>query len=345
MEIADAQEQALRMLAVGALLVWAISFSLSDIPRRVRVVVVLFCLSVVGFAFNEHGPTRALIGPLNGPLWLLSVAAVGWFWLFVVVLFEDRQVDGRSLVPAALLTATGLLGWFGPDTSAVAVWIIHHLLEIMISGHAGWLVVRSWRDDLVDSRRQLRAAVIGAMVLFVVGLALIQVRMMLDPSAPTHRVAIAAMFSTITTLGAAAFLRPRARLFKTAKSARRASEAVPGIDAAKVAQLQTLMDIDEIWRRDGLTIGELADAVGVAEHRLRTLINSSLGYRNFSAFLNSRRIEQATIILSDPANARQTVAALAYDLGYGSLGPFNRAFREAKGTTPTEWRRRALAEK
>ena len=28
--------------------------------------------------------------------------------------------------------------------------------------------------------------------------------------------------------------------------------------------------------------------------------------------------------------------------GYGSLGPFNRAFRAATGATPTEWRRQAL---
>lgn len=343
METAVAQELAFRMLAVGALLVWAISYVLSDIPRRVRGVVLVFCLSVVGFAFNEHAPTRQLIGPLSGPLWLLSVAAVGWFWLFVVVLFEDRDIDARSFLPAAVLTMTGLLGWFGPEAIAVAVWTLHHVLEIVISGHAGWLVVRSWRDDLVDSRRQLRAAVIGAMVLFVVGLALVQVRMMLAPGAPLHRGPIAALFAAVVTLGAVTFLRPRDRLFKMAKPQRRASGSGPEADVAALARLQTLMDTDEIWRREGLTIGGLAMAVGVPEHRLRALINASLGYRNFTAFLNDRRIAQATVMLSDPANARKTVAALAYDLGYGSLGPFNRAFREAKGTSPTEWRRQALA--
>ena len=35
--------------------------------------------------------------------------------------------------------------------------------------------------------------------------------------------------------------------------------------------------------------------------------------------------------------------AIAFDLGYGSLGPFNRAFRAATEVTPTEWRRQALA--
>ena len=29
---------------------------------------------------------------------------------------------------------------------------------------------------------------------------------------------------------------------------------------------------------------------------------------------------------------------IALDLGYGSLGPFNRAFKEISGMTPTAWR-------
>ena len=36
------------------------------------------------------------------------------------------------------------------------------------------------------------------------------------------------------------------------------------------------------------------------------------------------------------------MATIAFDLGYGSLGPFNRAFRAATGAAPTEWRRQAL---
>ena len=58
--------------------------------------------------------------------------------------------------------------------------------------------------------------------------------------------------------------------------------------------------------------------------------------------MNGHRIEAAKRRLADPAEARTTVAAIAFELGYGSLGPFNRAFRAATGATPTEWRRQAL---
>jgi len=72
------------------------------------------------------------------------------------------------------------------------------------------------------------------------------------------------------------------------------------------------------------------------------LTNQRLGHRNFADFVNSHRIEAAKARLADPAHAAETVAQIAFDLGYGSLGPFNRAFRAATGATPTAWRRRAL---
>ena len=96
-------------------------------------------------------------------------------------------------------------------------------------------------------------------------------------------------------------------------------------------------------RKEGLTIGALAETVGIPEHRLRPLINDHLGFRNFAAFVNDRRIGAAKRLLRDPGKARLTVAAIAYDLGFGSLGPFNRAFKEATGVTPTEFRKTAAA--
>ena len=59
---------------------------------------------------------------------------------------------------------------------------------------------------------------------------------------------------------------------------------------------------------------------------------------NFNAFLNELRTEEACRILADPANERVPIFNLALDLGYGSVGPFNRAFRAKTGQTPTEYR-------
>ena len=100
------------------------------------------------------------------------------------------------------------------------------------------------------------------------------------------------------------------------------------------------MDREALWRREGLTVAQLAHEIGLPEHRLRRLINDRLGHRNFTAFINQRRIEAACAALTEQTGGYRTIASIAFDLGFGSLGPFNRAFRDATGLTPTEYRRR-----
>ena len=60
------------------------------------------------------------------------------------------------------------------------------------------------------------------------------------------------------------------------------------IDAALLGRLNALMEQQETWRAEGLTIGKLADQLGIPEYRLRRLINKSLGHRNFSSYITSR---------------------------------------------------------
>ena len=97
------------------------------------------------------------------------------------------------------------------------------------------------------------------------------------------------------------------------------------------------------WRREGLTIGAVAQALDEPEHRLRRLINQRLGHRNFSSFVNGYRLAEARAALADPGQANVPILTIALDSGFQSIGPFNRAFREATGVTPTEYRRLAIS--
>ena len=80
------------------------------------------------------------------------------------------------------------------------------------------------------------------------------------------------------------------------------------------------------------------------EYRLRQAINEGLGHRNFNAFLNRYRIDEAKAALSDPTQQDVAVLTIAMDAGFQSIGPFNRAFKAESGLTPTEFRRDALAQ-
>ena len=83
------------------------------------------------------------------------------------------------------------------------------------------------------------------------------------------------------------------------------------------------------------TLASLAQALGSGEAVLRTLINQQLGYRNFNDFLHHYRLLEATARL---ASEDLPVLTIALDCGYGSIGPFTRAFKQRMGMTPSEYR-------
>jgi AraC-like DNA-binding protein len=118
----------------------------------------------------------------------------------------------------------------------------------------------------------------------------------------------------------------------------------PAIAPELLRRLQRLMSVERAYRREGLTIGSLSAELGVPEYRLRQLINEGLGHRNFNAFLNGYRIEEAKAALADPAQEQVPVLTIAMDTGFQSIGPFNRAFKAATDLTPTDFRRLALAQ-
>jgi AraC-like DNA-binding protein len=96
---------------------------------------------------------------------------------------------------------------------------------------------------------------------------------------------------------------------------------------------------ERLYARDGLTIAALAAILDTQEHILRRVINGALGFRNFNDFLHSHRLREAAARLRDPADRRIPILTIALETGYGSVGPFNRAFKERFGMTPTEYRR------
>ncbi|NJN71117.1 MAG: AraC family transcriptional regulator, partial [Nitrospira sp.] len=134
-----------------------------------------------------------------------------------------------------------------------------------------------------------------------------------------------------------------ARTQGTGTTAPEAEELSPSESVLKQALLTAMGD--GVYQQSGLDIRTLAEQLGHTEHQLRKLINGRLGFRNFSAFLNSYRIPEAKRLLADAGEVRKPVLTIALDLGYGSLGPFNRAFKAATNMTPTEYRQAALGSK
>jgi len=50
------------------------------------------------------------------------------------------------------------------------------------------------------------------------------------------------------------------------------------------------------------------------------------------------------VLLADAEQRHLPILTIALTVGYNSINPFNRAFRELKGMTPSEFRARAFAD-
>ena len=72
---------------------------------------------------------------------------------------------------------------------------------------------------------------------------------------------------------------------------------------------------------------------------MRSVVNGHLGFRNYTAFVNHFRLREVAARLRSPDDAHLPILTIALEAGYASIGPFNRAFREAYGMTPTDYRR------
>lgn len=334
----------LRGVAVGAQAGLGITLARSAPHGSLKLATLLFILANIAFTLAGSVPVQEGIGDMLWALWLIQIGGTGYLWLFTLTLFEDHRLRLASFAPAMALVVIGLLAQFGPAGPAAALWTAHNLIGLVLAGHAMAIIVRSGRNDLVEARRNLRVPFLLLIAGYSLLLSIAQIAQTMGVSADWFEATNAVIQAMLGLGGVGFLLTARGSLFGAALQPDAGVQAEPAPTAVEAHwrnRLEAVMDEGALWQREGLTISDVADAVGLPEHRLRRLINDQLGYRNFTAFINHRRIAAARAILEDPAEARRTVASIAFDLGFGSLGPFNRAFREATGVSPSEYRKQA----
>lgn len=328
-------ELILRGIAIGGLAAAGIGAWRVASQQPTGLSAVLLCITAIAHVIENSSLLLAQLGALGDVVNLISLGSTGFVWLFVVTLFEDRPIGPATLGPTIGLVVLGLVAFALPDQRWI--WLLHKICQGVVGVHALAIIVATRREDLVEARARIRTPFLALVALYVPLMVGLHVVASFGWSFPHGELTNAAALAAIGLAGAAIFLHAPAELLGVVKP--REAPATDAPDRAALEQLNAAMDGQQAWRSEGLTIAGLAETVGVPEHRLRRLINHHLGYRNFAAFVNARRIEAAKAVLRDPAQARTTIAAIAYDLGFGSLGPFNRAFKEATGLTPTEFRR------
>ncbi|MEZ6029158.1 MAG: helix-turn-helix domain-containing protein [Hyphomonadaceae bacterium] len=356
----------------GALLTMAAAMLRAPRPAARWTGFIFFACSALFAVKLWNDETGVLPPELALAVGITAMTSVGWFWLMVMALFGDveRYRPVMFLAPAAM-GLCGIANALRLQPFIPYLWVITSTFQITLAIWAIVIVMRGWRDDLVESRRRLRAPFMAAVAAYILSLNGFDALEMLGGTPDWYPTFNAALLATIVLAGAVVFLDPREEMFGTEaqpagpKVPPRASPPVqqasaangkangnggaqtPVLDRAAKAdldRLEALMSKDQVWKEEGLTIAGLALRAGVPETQLRRLINDRLGYRNFPSYVNAHRIAAAKARLADPNDSRVSISTIAYDIGFASLGPFNRAFKEALGISPSEWRRKALGE-
>ncbi len=108
-------------------------------------------------------------------------------------------------------------------------------------------------------------------------------------------------------------------------------------DATKIhAQLKNIMRTEKLFKNPELTLGDLAERLGIHQNTLSQVINS-FEQKHFYDYINELRIEKFKEIALTPDSQKYTLLSLAFDCGFNSKTTFNRTFKKSTGISPKEY--------
>jgi len=315
----------------------------------------LSAAAVAAFVVTSAPGAASWLGALLVPLTALCVAKAAFFRLFARGLFSDElRLRRADYAVIAFTMAYGLwqqLVFSGLAHRGVAttgqrlaaagfeLWILALVLLTLAEAWRGLAV------DLVEHRRRLRILFVAGVSAFLAAAVAVQGYNLVQ-STTTPQLLTWATLSLILTAGLAALLnlvQLRTASWLEPEPALARPGELGALDRQVLRSLQSQVDEQHAYREEGLTITALAGRLGTREQVLRRVINQGLGYRNFNDFLHAYRIREACERLRRAEDARLPVLSIALGVGYGSIGPFNRAFKARMGMTPTRFRQAGIS--
>jgi len=349
-------------LALSQLAFMCLFFALNHRGQLIGRLVALysFCFAAHVLSISIASESHPIVVFLLNRVATLAPAAL---WLLAVYLFVDNPRVPKSIVGLivfyVILRGIGSAIGTGNTPALEAVYVVGHIVpQLIMMGfcfHAVYLAIQDLGNDLVESRRRVRVPFVIAMGLLVVAILIRGFIVAFGHYAEFLSFSIAPMpnellffyMFLITTAFNISCMRLRSDALQVINIApeqqSRHLKPVPNTSIkndspALVTRIYDVLKEEKLYTRPGLTIGELAKRLSLQEYRLRRLINKQLGYRNFNQFLNELRIDEACRRLAEPSDHREQIANIAYDVGYSALSSFNKAFKDLRLVTPTQYR-------
>ena len=292
-------------------------------PGRLPVHAAIACAAFVAYIL-----ARVLEGEAARVFEVFGVSACGWAWLLTRALFDPARQDAWwPRLVAGVVTISGAVRVLAPDGGAVSE-VAGNLYAL--SGSAALvltLVEPFQRHGCAISRAERRFRVSFVLV-FVV---LVAASVLAAWSAPEPVKVVCAVVG-LASAGAAVAFRLRHPLCLQTPERKQATAE----DRQLAERIMRLLREDAIHAEPELRIADVARRLDEPEHRVSRAISAGLGFANFNRLINHHRVEQAKQILASDDD--RSILEIALDCGFGSIGPFNRAFKAETRMTPKAWR-------
>ena len=328
---------------------------------RVAMLILVLCTGVISYIISARDDYGVLVdlgyrldlGALHPVFNILRNATGGAFMLLCYTIFRDGKPLPRALIALWIVQifVEEPLHWFvgpdfGSDTARLLLFeALPSILQVtFLSFSLYWLL--SKRDaDLVMPRRRARVLIVIFYSIQAVASLLVErvaFGFVWVPYSWQYEIHVLMVFLSLPFVALLIFasMSPNTAIVLGAKRKHPAESApAPPAENAEVARIRAAFEEEHIYRQAGLSVRDLAQHLALPEYRLRNLIHQHMGYRNFNALLHHYRLAEVCEALENPEQNTTPVLTLALSAGYQSINPFNRAFRELKQTTPTEYRR------
>jgi AraC-like DNA-binding protein len=337
----DHWDSALRGAAAALLLFQLSQLLMSKLERKNKFTLALFVIAVTAYLFCSHPDFLNLNIWLRWPVLIFCLLSVPVLWVAMQTIFEDKFSPCWFVFVLFLFTLSlGILSV--NQIGGRFVNIFHKFVLIGFACATLWTVLKDWQSDLVSNRRKLRSWVAGSMGLYVL-LELCFELFYANGLAPKW-LELLNLFGIVVVTGLIALVIARHPIHEWL-GADQSTDTLPvNLTAApevinRKAELRDRllrnMTDERIYAAENLTLTQLALSLNASPTQLRETINQQLGYRNFNDFLHHYRVDEAAkrLLVQD-----LPILSIALEVGYASIGPFNRAFKQIKGMTPSEFR-------
>lgn len=133
-----------------------------------------------------------------------------------------------------------------------------------------------------------------------------------------------------------AFIQPESLRVSSLEKKQTASRLNEELFAEKKEMLEKVMQEEKLYLNPLLKLNDVAKKIQLDVTKLSWLINEGYEY-NFYDFVNQYRIRAFIDKLNKQEHKKQTLLALAFEVGFNSKTTFNKSFKNKLGLTPSAY--------